>query len=240
MLSSLDGMSDEQLLKLHIKIQNPKFNDKHVDEEYNEMYVLNEDEIDESRVERERLKMEQKKSDQVQAAKTLFAEKKSKIVLPEIKAAVSEDPEYTAWKQQRDQQDAQRAANPEAYSKLVPKDIAKTFKFNDEANKLAFDISYEPDAESFGATIATILDDEKFLSNFAGQDGSLDRNKFAEVFYNGLNIEKIVNNAIVQTVNQTKLWFLKNQKNIGDGGVLRDFNMQPETEVQKLRNKVFG
>jgi len=240
MLSSLEGMTEDQQLKLYIKMQNPLFNDKLVEEEFNDMYVLNEEEVDESRVERERIKIAQKKMNDVAAAKAFFDAKKSKITLPEIKAqAEVVDPEYAAWKEQQSKIDADRGENVEAYSKLTPQDIASTFKFNDEANKLAFDISYEPDADSLRETLSTVTDDKKFLADYAGQDGSLDRKKFLQHIYAGRNLEKIANSLIVQAVNQTKKWFLMNQKNVNDP-VVRNYNEAPQSEVQALRDKVFG
>jgi hypothetical protein len=44
---------------------------------------------------------------------------------------------------------------------------------------------------------------------------------------------------MIQASNATKAWFLKNQKNIGDG-VQRNFSVVPETDIDKLKSQVFG
>jgi hypothetical protein len=74
---------------------------------------------------------------------------------------------------------------------------------------------------------------------YAAQDGSLDRKAFLKDFYNARNIDKIVNQAIVQAVNQTKSWFLKTQKNITDTSV-RHFETPEPTDVDRLRGQIFG
>jgi hypothetical protein len=234
MLSNTEGMTEEQKLKLKIKMENPLFSDALVQEEYDEVYG-----VDEDADERAKLKIQQKRMNDVNAAQQLFNDKKSKVVLPEIKAQTNEDPEYTAWKANQERQNADRTENETAYTKISPKDITNTFKFNDEANKLAFDVSYEPDAESFGEVLNTVMDDQKFLSMYANQDGSLDRAAFLKDIYNARNLDKIVNQAIVQAVNQTKAWYLKTQKNITDTGV-RNFDTPEPTDVDRLRGQIFG
>jgi hypothetical protein len=130
-------------------------------------------------------------------------------------------------------------ADKEAYSKLSPKDISMVFKFNDEANKLAFDIVYEPEKESFNKAISEASDLTKFFENFYDKDGSPDRIKQAAAIYAAQNIEKIVSEAIVQATNQTKKWFLANQKNVVEK-TQRNYVLPPQTEVDKLRQQVFG
>lgn len=234
MLSNTEGMTEEQKLKLYIKIQNPLFNDSLVNEEYDEVYG-----VDEDADERAKLRVQQKRINDVNAAQQLFTDKKVKVVLPEIKAQTNEDPDYTAWKANQEKQNADRTENDEAYTKISPKDITNTFKFNDEANKLAFDVSFEPDAESFGEVLNTVMDDQKFLAMYANQDGSLDRSKFLRDIYNARNIDKIANQIMIQAVNQTKAWMLKTQKNITDTSV-RNFDTPEPTDIDRARQQIFG
>lgn len=240
MLSNTEGMNEEQQLKLLIKMRNPLFSDKLVDEEYNDQYVLNEEDVDESRLERERLKLAQKRIDDARQAQTTFSERKAKISLPNIPTQTADDdPAYVAWKASQDKIEAQRKENDAAYAQITAKDLANSFQFNDEANKMKFDVSFEPDAQSLSEIVSTITDEDKFTAMFAGQDGSPDRNKFAKVIYDGLNIQKIVNASIVEAVNKTKLWFLANQKNIGDN-IVRNYNVPEQSDVDRLRQQVYS
>lgn len=113
------------------------------------------------------------------------------------------------------------------------------FKFNDEASKLAFDVAYEPDKESFDKAIANASDMQTYFANYYAEDGSPKREEFLRDLYAGQNITKIVSEAIKQATNQTKAWFLKNQKNIGDGTQRNFVPVQP-TEIDNLRQAVFG
>ena len=86
---------------------------------------------------------------------------------------------------------------------LTPKVLETKVNFNDEANKIAFEFQYEPDSESFSKVIETICDNQLFESAFLDQDGNLDRKKFADVIYYGLNKDKIIMEALKQAKNAT-------------------------------------
>jgi hypothetical protein len=48
----------------------------------------------------------------------------------------------------------------EIYARISPKNVSSNFKFNDEANKLSFEVPFEPDAESFNKTVALLSSGE--------------------------------------------------------------------------------
>ena len=163
---------------------------------------------------------------------------KTELVYPEIQKPDTVEATKKAQQQEAEIAEMQKA-DKEAYSKLSPQDVTMVFKFNDEASKLAFDISFVPDKESFGKVVENASDLQKHLLSYYDKDGNPDRIRYAKDLYAGQNIEKIVTEAIVQATNQTKAWFLKNQKNIGDG-TQRNFVLPPTTDIDRLRQQVFG
>ena len=88
LLKNMESMGDEAKLKLYIKMQNPRFDTELVDEEYNELYSINEDDIDYSddpnKLKRAKLKMEQRIEDDVLKAKEYFNTLSQKVQLPDI------------------------------------------------------------------------------------------------------------------------------------------------------------
>lgn len=176
LLSGIDTMNDEQRLKLYIKMQNPLFSDRLVEEEFQDQYRLDEDSIDESKLERERLKLEQRKLNDVKAATEYFAKYKTQIQLPTIEKQVAQQPivdeSYEALK-------ASNAKAIEDYNKIVlpainalkESDVALNVSINDANNQMQFDINVIPektdfekarnDAADFGDYINKAYYDEK-------------------------------------------------------------------------------
>lgn len=243
LLSNLDGMNSEQQLKLYIKMQNPLFDQELIEDEYKSLYSIDETDLEDDplKLRKEKVRLQQRLSNDVEKAKEYFTQYKTKIELPDIspKAEAAKDEAYENWKAQIAQQDSVATKTAEAYLKLSPKQAVSTFKFNDEASKLSFDTTFEPDTDSFANTTSLLADGEKLFAKYANQDGSLDHLRMAKDLYNGQNIDKIATEIMKQSVNSTKAWFLKNQKNIGDG-VQRDFVVPPTTDIQKLKQQVFG
>lgn len=249
-LSEVDNLSADDALKLHIKESNKHYKKEDVADVFEEKYSYPDkpikDELEEdtdyntrvSKWEEFKAKIDRRKERDAVTAKTELSKLKTELVFPEISKPTT-DADYEQYKASLAQQPQKDAETKEAYSKISPKDVAMVFKFNDEASKLAFDINYEPDKESFDKSVSLASDLNSFLSNYYGKDGSPDRTRFLKDLYAGQNVEKIVTEAVKVATNETKAWFLKNQKNIGDG-TQRNYTMPQQTDIDKLREQVFG
>src|SRR5580700_5189043 len=98
LLKGVETKTPEEQLKLFIKMQNPRFDSKDVDEEFADTYSIDEENIAPEKLGRERKKMDQRKEDDLARARAHFATFKSKIDLPDITpAAPAIDPEYQQY-----------------------------------------------------------------------------------------------------------------------------------------------
>lgn len=248
-LAAVDTMKPAEAIKLHIAQNNKHFKQIDVEDVFEEKYSYPEkpvqDTINESdedfQVREDKWKAAKEKIDRrverdAATAKTELSKLAAELKLPEI-----QKPTPTADKAPVDDTALAEFVklDKQEYSKISPKDISMVFKFSDEASKLAFDITYEPEKEKFDESIAEASDLEKFFANFYEKDGSPNRIKQAKAIYAAKNIDSIVSEAIVQAVNQERIRALKSQKNIGDG-TQRNYTVQPPSEVDKLRQQVFG
>lgn len=251
-IDGLDKMSAPEVIKLHIAQQHKEYKGVDIEDVFDEKYTYPEKptKLDtdlegeyEARVDKWKVakeKIDRRIERDAATAKQELSKIKSELKLPEIQKSIqpSDEAAKTLIKEQEIIAEMQKA-DKEAYSKITPKDVAMVFKFNDEASKLAFDIAYEPEKESFEKAVAEASDLTKFFENYYGKDGSPDRVKLLREIYAGRNIEKIVTEAVVLATNETKKWFLANQKNIGDR-TQRNFTVQQPSEIDKLKEQVFG
>lgn len=248
-LSAVNDMKAADAIKLHIQQTNKNFKPVDVEDVFEEKYTYPEkpeQKLEETDAEfsqrEEKWKAAKEKVDRrierdSASAKSELLKLAAELKLPEIQKPTT----ATATTNEADEKELQRIAaeTHEAYSKLSPKDIQMVFKFNDEASKLAFDILYEPDKESFDTAKDIAQDPDKFWGEYYAEDGSPKRTEFLRDLYAGRNINKIVSEAIVQAVNQERIRALKVQKNIGDG-TQRNFSLPPVSDIDRLRQQVFG
>jgi hypothetical protein len=102
--------------------------------------------------------------------------------------------------------------------------------FNDEPNKINFDFTHEPDPDSFKVAMDLVSDMEKFWNHFHNSDGKPDRKAFLKFVYNGLNAEKIANDALHQSKNATVKSKLPDNNS---GGLVRNLP-QGQEQVSEL------
>jgi hypothetical protein len=248
-LSAVNEMKPADAIKLHIQQTNKNYKSVDVEDVFEEKYsypekpVQGDTELDGEFSQREdKWKVAKEKIDRrierdAASAKSELLKLSAELKLPEIQKPNAIEHVDNTEAENALKLEQQQAS--EFYSKLAPKDIQMVFKFNDEATKLAFDIAYEPDKESFDTAIEMAKDPKKFWGEYYAEDGSPKRTEFLRDYYAGRNINKIVSEAIVQAVNQERIRALKVQKNIGDG-TQRNFTLPPVSDIDRLRQQVFG
>lgn len=247
-LSAVSTMKPAEAIKLHIQQTNKHFKSVDVDDVFEEKYTypdkpvqgdVEEDTDFEKRSERYKVaveKIDRRIERDAATAKDQLSKLSAELKLPEIQKPVV--PEAANVIDEKEIQRLQKEAT-EAYSKMTVKDIQMVFKFNDEASKLAFDITYEPEKETFDESVALASNINAFFENYLNEDGSPKRAEFLRDIYAGRNIQKIVSEAIVQAVSQERIRALKYQKNIGDV-TQRNYVVEPPTQIDYLRQAVFG
>jgi len=126
---------------------------------------------------------------------------KPKLVLPTIEDSVDEN--YAQYlKALEDSKNVNQEAI-DVYNKLTATDIEKKMPFIDEANKIAFEFQYQPDAETYAEATAIAKDFNLFWDKFRNQDGTPDRKKFLSAIAFAINPEKALMEAMKQSKNAT-------------------------------------
>jgi hypothetical protein len=241
LLKGVETKTPEEQLKLFIKMQNPRFDSKDVDEEYADTYSIDEENIAPEKLGRERKKMDQRKEDDLAKARAHFSQFRSKIDLPDITpAAPAVDPEYQQYQQLTQQIQESDRILAERISKVSETDMAYKQSFADDKSKIAFDISYEPTKEIADKAKAATINIEQFLKdNYYNADGSPQTTKWMKDLAILQDIPQYTVEVTKQAINATIKWFLANQKNVTEGGQ-RNYAAIVPTEVDKIKEQVFG
>lgn len=152
-------------------------------------------------------------------AKTMrpdLAAAKSKLVFPTISRP--QEQEFQEWQKNVQENEALASETTAAYKAFTPKSLETKLNFKDDPNKINFDYTYEPDPQSFAKTIEMCSDIELFWQSFIAPDGKPDRVRFAKALHAGMNLEKIVLDAMIQAKNATIKAMLPDNST---GGIVR-------------------
>lgn len=154
----------------------------------------------------------------------------SKLVFPTINRP--EDAAFQNWQTLVQENDRLSAEATQAYKAFTPKSIETKMNFVDEANKIAFDFSFEPDPDSFKSAIEMTSDISLFWKSFQHPDGTPDRKAFLEAVYFAKNKDKVILAALNQSKNATIKASLPDNSN---GGLVRQLpQTQEPNELDKM------
>lgn len=153
---------------------------------------------------------------------------KTKLVFPEIGQTVDED--YVQWKKAVEDNGRLAEQTALAYKTFTPKTIETKINFNDEANKIAFEFQYEPDAKGFSDSQEMAADITKFWKQFINSDGNPNREKFLKAVHFMSHQDEIILAAITQAKNATIKASLPDNST---GGLVRQLP-QDQGEVSEL------
>lgn len=241
LLKDVESKSAEDQIKLYIQMKNPRFDRTDIEAEYNDLYTLDEENIAPEKLARERKKLEQKREDDYQIARQYFQDYQSKIELPDIKVPEpTVDPDYQEFRQlvEKEQKDAELLQG--IVAKATEKDLSYSYKFNDEASGLTIDSSYQPDATVIEKAKAAALDIFSFLNgNYRNADGSPRTHEWLAHLAIIQDLPKYTATVIADAVNTERKRFLAQQKNITNPEQ-RNYNVPPQSDVDRLREQVFG
>lgn len=155
---------------------------------------------------------------------------KSKLVFPTINRP--EDADFQNWQTSVQENEKLAAETTQAYKAFTPKSIETKVNFVDEANKIAFDFSFEPDPDSFKSAIEMTSDINLFWKSFMHPDGTPDRKAFLEAIYFAKNKDKVILAALNQSKNATIKASLPDNTT---GGLVRQLpQTQEPNELDKL------
>jgi hypothetical protein len=157
---------------------------------------------------------------------------KGKLEIPDIETPVDEGyVQYQKMLEQSTQQDAETKA---AYQKLTPKAVETKLNFKDEANKIAFEFQYEPDADKFKKAVEIASNSDLFWQTFTNSDGTPNRTLFLESIMYALDKQNILLSAMSQAKNATIKASLPDNS---QGGLVRQIPQSQEpNELEKYMN----
>ena len=232
----IDSKTNEEKLKLYIKLQNPLFDDELIEDEYKTLYEINEEShkfldddfnVDKLKLKKEKIRVQQRIDNDVQLAATFFEQYQAKIDLPNI---TKDDEDYEAYKASLANQSNVQSEVVEAYSKFKPEDISIKTRFVDEANKQSFDLSFSADKASFEEVQKLVCDNELYYKQYYNEDGSPNRSKFIRDVYIARNFDKIAQQIALQTKNEVMRWYV-NKETSNNGGMV--FLPEQQNDFQK-------
>lgn len=238
LLSDVETMNDESKLKLYIKMQNPKFDKELIEDEYNSIYNIDEDEYldDPMKLRKERLKLEQRIENDVVKAGEYFSQYAKKVELPDISQpeAITVDKEYEALKasMQSDMEFEKTVITP-AIQSLTEDKIKFAINVDDANNQMNFGVSITPEKKDFDEAKKDALNFDKFIASINYDDkGNFKSESLISAIMKLKHFDKYVQSAARQAVNAERLRVVA-EKN-GGGGLPRDTNVPVEkSEFQK-------
>jgi hypothetical protein len=236
-LSSLDSMSEEDVIKLKMAYEYPELTAEEIEDEFNSKYKVD-DKIDESlytdeEIEAKRREIEKSKKASVRMmkkdmreAKDFLSEMKQEISFPDILSQVSKmqsQPrveellnQYMAQEDERQNQDYQVARQDYLNSINDGLKNFEGFSVNYKDEDVQFDGKYSLTPEDKAVLTDTLkdFDLDLFYGNRYYKDGKYDAKQIAEDVYFLQNRDKIVNSMVTQAVSKAKSDLIKSMKNI--------------------------
>ena len=211
--ADVQNMEDEDVLKAYIKVQNPDFDDQDIEDEFNESYAIDEYQFDESKLKREQKKLSQRIKTDVQDAKEFFESLAQDIKLPDfsrqqVEQTPQQDTEMEAMIQEQRSLYLQSLQGVESRIGTLP------FQWKDEKANMSVSGKFDIPAQELSKYRQAAENLEDYQVNRYYKDGQYMSDKMVKELYIADNFEKILNSAISQAVNQTRLEMLKQSKNI--------------------------
>jgi hypothetical protein len=170
-------------------------------------------------------------------AKPELQNAKGKFTIPEIETPVDEG--YIQYKQMLETKAQLDAEVKEAYKALTPKAIETKLNFKDEANKIAFEYQYEPQAEKFNKAVEIACNADKFWELFSNPDGTPNRQKFLDTILYAIDKESVLTSAMNQAKNAAIKAGLPDNS---QGGLVRQIpqNQEPNELDKYMRASLAG
>lgn len=211
--ADVQNMEDEDVLKAYIKVSNPDFDDQDIEDEFNESYAIDEYQFDESKLKREQKKLSQRIKTDVSEAKSYFEGLAQEIKLPDISRqqmaqAPQEDTEMEAMIQE------QRSLYLNSLQGVESRIGTLPFQWKDEKANMSVNGKFDIPAQELSKYRQAAENLEDYQVNRYYKDGQYQSDKMVKELYIADNFDKILNSAISQAVNQTRLEMLKQSKNI--------------------------
>lgn len=250
-VSSIDTMNDEQKIKLFIKMQNPLYQQQHIDYVFKKEYGFDESQFkdeegnitDPMGLDFARINALQKVQNDLAKANDFFATYKSKIELPEINqtggaainTGIQEDKAGTA----KLEETYNNVIAP-SLKALTEADLGMSFNIDDAQNQMKFDLGITIDKDDLEAAREKALYFRDWVeTSFYDDKGNFQPKKLARAILLEANFDKYVQSAARQAVNAERKRMIEKETGLGER---RQFNVDPAvmTELQQKMELAFS
>lgn len=261
-LSNLDRLSDEEVVKLMIQYENPDMSEEDVNKEYSDRYspdiekkdteFMTQEEIAEYNKSIEKAKkraLKEVKKDARDAVRHL-SDKKVDLELPNIEEYIKSTTSSRTKDNSKEIEDYNKYIQAERmkYESSIDKglDAVKTFEMDYADDDVSFKVNFTPNKEDLSSMKPEL---QKFtLDDFYGpryydpEKGEYKTNVLAEDMYWLNNRDKIIKSIVSQAVSSTKANMLKNIKgvSIGDSPSSRSTTQATKSEVDSWVEQLYS
>lgn len=210
--AEVNNENADAIIKLGMQLEYPNLTSEMIEFQFKKQYSLPKTPVmTESETEEEFAQRQADYNEKVQdvtmskliaanMAKPKIESQKQNITFPTFDNTV--DADYENYKKQVEESEKLNTETVEAYKQFTPEQINFKVPFSDEAAKLNFELSFQPDSESFAKAVELVSDQDKFYKTFLNADGSPNRKSFLEFVYKGLYADKMFLEAAKQGSNE--------------------------------------
>lgn len=247
MLKNIDGMNEEQKLKLYIKMQNPLFDQELIDYTFDNSYKLNEEDFvdDPMKLRFEKVSRMQKMQNDLRAAGDYFAQHRTKVELPEIQKQQQQaivDEQYEAYKASTAKDlDLYNNVIKPSFASLKETDLQMNIAVNDPNNQMQFEVGVAVDPQDFKTALNYALDFNGYLDKVSTDaTGKFSPQRVARMILLEQNFDKYAQTLARQAVNAERKRVIEKE---GAGGqtIQRSYNLaEDKTELQKQADLAFA
>lgn len=244
--SNLDSLGQEEKLKLYLRMQNPKFDNELINDEYASLYSFDEEKddlldketgkVDPIKLRKEKLRLEQRIENDLEKANEYFASQSTKVQLPSISV-----PQVTENKDYEEHMASVAKANEFTEKVIIPQtnslkeeDLKMSFEVNDPKAQMNFRISVIPTKEHLEKAKDGVLNLTDLIRSIAyDENGTYNPVKAAQFVLKNQYFDEYVKSVAKQAVNAERVSKIAERKNGGNGQ--RDFSVGNElSDVDKM------
>lgn len=250
MIRDVDTMGEEQKLKLLCKMQNPLYQQQHIDYWFKKEYGFDESSFkdddgnitDQIGYDFAKISAQQKMQNDIAKANDYFTQYKTKIDLPQIQPQQQQNTgseDFAAYQ-------ASLAKEAELYETVVKPTLSSLkegdFQFNiavnDPNNQMQFDAGVAADAESFKIAIGHALNITPYLESLASKDGKFAPERLVKMILLEQNFDKYAQSIARQAVNAERKRVIAKETPTAPGA--RNYQPMEKTEMDQLADRVFS
>lgn len=243
-VANFDTLSNEAKVKLMLQVQNPRYDEEMIQEEYELQYGVDATkfELDPLGLRKEKIRKAQKLDNDVVAANEYFTKFKTKITLPDIEASQpTADPEFATYKARTAEYSRSHDETiVPSVNALTEAELQMKISVNDPNNKMVFDIPISIDKEDLDFAKQAAANYRDFINGtyFDEQGKFLNAELVGDILRGRLLRTKYGPSIARQAVNAERARVIEERSGTAPG-LNREYSAPPTNELEDLEKLVF-